>query len=458
MTRSADRALKLVLSGDTIALGLSPAIERSLTWLREINQEADAVLTNLESVVLTGPTTPQASHRGTMVASSLEDLDVLVRLGYNMFNTANNHANDFTFEGVRQTLQVLDERGLAHAGSGLTLAESRRPAYRTTAAGRVALLGTGSTKAEVSLAADPRGGVPGRPGINPLRFDEIYICEDDLFTSVSKVADGITAMSEPHVFAGHPGRARSRQIPDGPQVQVAGKTFVKGSPQRVASYPDDRDVEATEAWIREARRRAEVVVVSMHCHEGANGGYNTAHPADFIQEAARRFVDAGADVIMGHGPHRLRGIEVYRNRPILYSLGNFFFMLDAIDEIPAEAYERQGLGVDATPGEYHATWSRGPDGEPIGFFADDAFWTSVLTQFSIEGDRWRLDLVPVDLQLDQPVGVRGVPKPASTAVGERILTDLVELSAEFQTGLVTEEREGRLVGLVEGTWDQHAQE
>ena len=38
---------------------------------------------------------------------------------------------------------------------------------------------------------------------------------------------------------------------------------------------------------------------------------------------ARAVIDAGADAVVGHGPHVLRGMEFYRGRPIVYSLGNF---------------------------------------------------------------------------------------------------------------------------------------
>ena len=48
-------------------------------------------------------------------------------------------------------------------------------------------------------------------------------------------------------------------------------------------------------------------------------------PADFIPIFARAVIDAGADVFVGHGPHVLRGIEIYKGKPIFYSLSNFIF-------------------------------------------------------------------------------------------------------------------------------------
>jgi poly-gamma-glutamate synthesis protein (capsule biosynthesis protein) len=65
-----------------------------------------------------------------------------------------------------------------------------------------------------------------------------------------------------------------------------------------------------EGEIREARRQADVVLVSIHAHE--TDGEDTTAPAQFIQKFAKRCIDVGASAVIGHGPHELRGIEVYK--------------------------------------------------------------------------------------------------------------------------------------------------
>ena len=91
-----------------------------------------------------------------------------------------------------------------------------------------------------------------------------------------------------------------------------------------------RDLPGAQALIREAGRRANVVVAFIHA--GGEGGAET-HTPDADEQAfgeqrgnARAFahaaVDAGADVVLGSGPHVLRGLELYRGRLIAYSLGN----------------------------------------------------------------------------------------------------------------------------------------
>jgi hypothetical protein len=91
------------------------------------------------------------------------------------------------------------------------------------------------------------------------------------------------------------------------------------------------DIPRARRRVQKAARSAEIVVVTFH--GGAEGSDRTAvprGPETFLGEPRgdlRRFahamVDAGADLVVGHGPHVMRGMEVYRGRLIAYSLGNF---------------------------------------------------------------------------------------------------------------------------------------
>jgi Bacterial capsule synthesis protein PGA_cap len=101
-----------------------------------------------------------------------------------------------------------------------------------------------------------------------------------------------------------------------------------------APYPwaqDLNDHSAARALVREADRNADVVVVTMHA--GAEGRDRSSTPRSTeyflgenrgnVRAFAHAVVDAGADLVAGHGPHVLRGMEWYRGRLIAYSLGNF---------------------------------------------------------------------------------------------------------------------------------------
>jgi hypothetical protein len=114
-------------------------------------------------------------------------------------------------------------------------------------------------------------------------------------------------------------------------VGVAGRevAFVGFAPY--ANTASLTDVEAAEDLVRRAARRAEIVVVAFHAGaEGTDARHVTGSEEEYLgedrgnpEEFAHRAIDAGADLILGSGPHVLRGMEVYRDRLVAYSLGNF---------------------------------------------------------------------------------------------------------------------------------------
>jgi poly-gamma-glutamate capsule biosynthesis protein CapA/YwtB (metallophosphatase superfamily) len=91
------------------------------------------------------------------------------------------------------------------------------------------------------------------------------------------------------------------------------------------------DIEDAVRLVRKADRKADVVVVTMHAGaEGSDQQHVRPGPETFLGEPrgnvvafSHAVVRAGADLVVGHGPHVLRGIEWYRGRAIAYSLGNF---------------------------------------------------------------------------------------------------------------------------------------
>lgn len=91
--------------------------------------------------------------------------------------------------------------------------------------------------------------------------------------------------------------------------------FPVGCPSRVP-----RDLQKHREQIAAAKNKCDLLVVSYHW-----GQEYWEHPCDRQKQVGHAAVEAGADLILGHHPHVLEGIEIYRNRPILYSMGNFIF-------------------------------------------------------------------------------------------------------------------------------------
>lgn len=126
----------------------------------------------------------------------------------------------------------------------------------------------------------------------------------------------------------------------GPLGRIAVDTLRRGDSLTVVgligftTYPfayDLLDFERTRAVVDSMRRLVDVLVVTFHGGgEGVGAGttpdsmeYLGREPRGDLRRWARTAVEAGADAVVGHGPHVLRGVEFHRGRPIAYSLGNF---------------------------------------------------------------------------------------------------------------------------------------
>ena len=105
--------------------------------------------------------------------------------------------------------------------------------------------------------------------------------------------------------------------------------FVAFAPIRATL--DMLNIEKASERVKELKSRNDIVIVSFHGGaEGREHEHVTREVEEFygedrgnVYEFAHAMIDAGADVIFGHGPHVTRGIEVYKKRFIAYSLGNF---------------------------------------------------------------------------------------------------------------------------------------
>ena len=108
-------------------------------------------------------------------------------------------------------------------------------------------------------------------------------------------------------------------------------------------------------------------------------------PADFIPIFAKAVIDAGADVFVGHGPHVLRGIEIYKGKPIFYSLSNFIFQNETLLRMPEDSYEQYSLSDDAQPADYlDARY----DKDRRSFPADREYWDSVTVVTKWDGGKF----------------------------------------------------------------------
>ena len=145
-------------------------------------------------------------------------------------------------------------------------------------------------------------------------------------------------------------------------------------------------------------------------------------------------IDAGADMMVAHGPHVLRGIEIYKGKPIFYSMANFIFENDLVALQPADNYEKTDLSDGALPSDYYSKRSKN---DTVGFPADRKYWQSVVAEVVYANDRTlkAVRLHPVAMGFGQSRTKRGQPYPAPETEAAQIFKDLEELCAPYGTKL-----------------------
>lgn len=427
----------LALTGDSMItrgslVGADPDAQR----LQRLVAGADVSFTNLEVVAsdLADPAYQDgrdsaAFHSSgaftpTLIAPAAV-LDELPAMGIDVVAFANNHTLNLGVDGMLDTVRELRRRGLPCAGVGTTLEAASMPAYVDTAAGSVAVLGCSTTFTPGDEATRPSASMRGRPGLNPLRH-RVKL----------GVTDGqLAAIAEAHRQLGLDEQLdylRDMRFlgPDAPGERLLfGSAFFAADPPRVQTSCVPSDLDRICRWVREAKARAELAVVSVHSHENGRG---LTDPAGFLVDFAHAVIDAGADVVAGHGPHRIRGVELYRGRPIFYSLGNFVSQFELLSMLSSHSYDALGAADDRLPYEVVG-------GDCLGFADDEEYWRSVVPVLTFDGDRLqRIDLHPITLGFSRPLPQRGRPALAGPDQAADIIDHLDRLSAPFGTKIITQ--------------------
>jgi len=429
----------VALAGDTmLTRKLTPFKEERFLALREIMRGVDAAFANLEGTVHTWEEGTPGITQGTFMTTEPKLLDDLKWLGINMVSCANNHAFDYGEGGVLANIKHLNEAGIAHAGTGRNLAEARAPAYLDTPNGRIALVAATATFRAWNQAGEQRPDLRGRPGINPLGFQTTYNVDTAAFEQLKRISrelgfDKTHERARKHFYS-------DKEIPDAKAAELSllGNRYLLAERFAIETRASERDLQDNLRWIREARRQADWLVVSVHCHEFGGASLLTAgsraeleETAEFVTRFAHQAIDEGADVFVGHGSHFPMGIEIYREKPIFYSVGNFVFQNETVGFFPADAYERFDLDLRATPSDFlDARTAGGKKGHP----ADPAYWENMFAVCEFSSSKLKeIRIYPIDQGFGRPRPQRGRPVLAEGEVADRVINRVVNLSQRYGT-------------------------
>lgn len=220
--------------------------------------------------------------------------------GFDVMSFATNHAVDYGEEAFFDTLDLLKQNNILVCGAGANIAEARKPAILERDGTRVGFLGY------ISILHPGLEAEEGFPGCAPLRASTFYWQWD----------------------------------------------YQPGTPPKIITQLVPEYRTAMEEDIRKLRPQVDVLVVSIHA------GVHMAPiiVPDYQKEAGRAAIDAGADLVLQHHAHILKGIDVYRGKVIFYSLGNF-----ALEHVkpapgarpcgdPAFRRLRENFGIETVPG------------------------------------------------------------------------------------------------------------
>jgi poly-gamma-glutamate synthesis protein (capsule biosynthesis protein) len=227
---------------------------------------------------------------------------------------------------------------------------------------------------------------------------------------------------------------------DPAHVVVAGVAFKAGDEAGYSYDPNPIDVSEILRNVRRGKQFSDFCIVTNHGHEPNWSHEVSQDPPDYEQSFARKLIDTGADAYVGHGPHLIRGIEIYKGRPILYGLGNFFYD-DLRTPVGADMFEvygkdpRRDTDAEVTVDE-EAKGYPTADGF-VGALSQPIFYESIITVSRFEQNQLvELRLYPIELGYSKRFANRGVPRLVTGPQARAILERIQKLSAPFGTRIV----------------------
>jgi poly-gamma-glutamate capsule biosynthesis protein CapA/YwtB (metallophosphatase superfamily) len=263
----------MILTGDVNLMNVTDATV-PFAHVGDELRRADAIFSNLECCLCAPSAGHSIGHEGFFADAAI-GCDALKLAGIQAVGIANNvHYGE---AAITASIARLDERGILHTGAGANLAAARAPAILE------------------------RNGV--RYGF--LQRSSVYWPTNH---EAHKDAAGIA------VIRGH----TAYHVPMGRLNPGMPPNNRPGIPPEIITWADPAYLRAFTDDIIALRPRVDVLVAS--CHWGLNKDVLA-----YMTEIAHAAIDAGADIVMGHGPHYSLPVEVYKGKPIFYGLGNLSF-------------------------------------------------------------------------------------------------------------------------------------
>jgi poly-gamma-glutamate capsule biosynthesis protein CapA/YwtB (metallophosphatase superfamily) len=391
----------------------NPEIQKVISLIKS----GDVTIANQEGVFIDLKTFKGSAYGDGQLWGEAALAEDIKAMGVDMVSLANNHATDFGWEGLAEAMRLSDQAGLIHAGGGMSLQEARQAGILTTPKGKVALVSVASTFKTNARANDAFGETNARPGISTLRLQTINLVTKDQLEKVRSLAIARASRRGPG------------PAPDATEVTLGDQIYRLSDKPGLHYDMELYDHAGLLKSIRDAKQAADLVVFTIHAHESPTGmDDDTPEPPDFLIKLFHDAVNAGADVVQGGGPHSLRGIEIYKGRPIFYGQGVFFIKgeIKALQETALKVFPDPSTGKAPPPKPEER--SVRPGGNPASWYDSMV----AVTDFD-NGAAKVVRLYPLDVGNTYDRSRRGNPQLADPENARRILANLQRDSAPFGT-------------------------
>ncbi len=258
----------LILTGDINLLGVTdPTIP--FARVRDRLRAADVVFANLECCFYEPNGERSPEDEGFYAPPKAAE--ALTLAGVHAVGNANNV--NYGAPAIRSSLKRLDELGIRHTGAGVNLVEARRPVIIERDGVRFGFLQRTSV-----YWSHGHEATATYPGVATLKAHTAYR----------------------------------------PQLEQLRTLTRPGMPPEIITWADPASLAQFREDLAALRSRAHVVIASHH--------WGLDHEVlDYQIEIAHAAIEAGADLVLGHGPHQPLGIEIYHGKPIFYGVGSFSF-------------------------------------------------------------------------------------------------------------------------------------
>lgn len=264
---------RIILTGDVNLMNVDdPAVP--FARVREAFAQADLVFSNLECC-LYQPPDRHSFHNEGFYADPVAGGEALRLAGIAAVGIANNV--NYGEAAITASIARLDGLGIPHTGGGANSALARAPVIVTRNGVRYGFL----QRSSVYWPTNHEAGA-NSTGIAVIRAHTAYQ------VPIHKTRPDIPPMNRP------------------------------GIPPIIITWADPDYLRAFTEDIVALRAQADIVVAS--CHWGLH-----KEVLAYMRDIGRAAIDAGADIVIGHGPHYSLPVEVYRNKAIFYGLGSFSF-------------------------------------------------------------------------------------------------------------------------------------